>query len=170
MVGCKGILDCDSDLNPGCNCFAMSSGLDLDYLTQPSDDVNNRPPSPSMYNPAQVFPRSDPTKAVRPRHERTESPRYVGNPYLMSGAFKKLDHSLGDIIVLLEAEEASSLLDEENPLLAKFRTWRDELDQIRAAGGRSPASTSVLQLATPSRSRSPGRSRSPAREGGLFVD
>ena len=43
----------------------------------------------------------------------------------MNGAFKKLDHSLGEIIALLEGEEASSLLDEENPLLTKFRTWRD---------------------------------------------
>ncbi|KAJ6567839.1 hypothetical protein B0H10DRAFT_2110228 [Mycena sp. CBHHK59/15] len=98
------------------------------------------------------------------------SPRYVGNPYLMHGAFKKLDHSLGEVIVILEGEENSSLLDEENPLLQKFRVWREELDKIRAAGGRSPASASFLQLATPSRSRSPGGSRSPACEGGLFVD
>jgi hypothetical protein len=89
----------------------------------------------------------------------------------MHGAFKKLDHSLGEVIAILEGEEASCLLDEENPLLQKFRVWRDELDKIRAAGGRSPgASVSFLQLATPSRSRSPGRSRSPVRDGGLFVD
>jgi hypothetical protein len=89
----------------------------------------------------------------------------------MHGAFKKLDHSLGEVIAILEGEEASCLTDEENPLLQKFRVWRDELDKIRAAGGRSPgASVSFLQLATPSRSRSPGRSRSPVRDGGLFVD
>ncbi|KAJ7057990.1 hypothetical protein C8F01DRAFT_1255881 [Mycena amicta] len=132
--------------------------------------MNNRPPSPCAENPGRVYPRSDPSKARPPLFERN-TPRYVGNPYLMNGAFKKLDHSLGELIAILEGEEASSLLDEENPLLEKFRTWREELDLIRAAGGRSPASTSVLQLATPSRSRSPGRSRSPVRrEGGLFVD
>ncbi|KAJ7271052.1 hypothetical protein C8J57DRAFT_296334 [Mycena rebaudengoi] len=100
------------------------------------------------------------------------SPRYVGNPYLMHGAIKKLDHSLGEVIAILEGEESSSLLDEENPLLQKFRVWREDLDRIRAAGGRSPgASTSLVQLATPPRSRSPRRSRSPVRrEGGLFVD
>lgn len=98
------------------------------------------------------------------------SPRYVGNPYLMHGAFKKLDHSLGEVIAILEGEEASYVLDEESPLLAKFKVWREELDKIRAAGSRNP-SASYLQLATPSRSRSPPpRSRSPFREGGLFVD
>ncbi|KAF7321012.1 hypothetical protein HMN09_00188100 [Mycena chlorophos] len=128
--------------------------------------MNNRPPSPCAENPGGVYPRSDPSKAVRVPNFERHSPRYVGNPYLMNGAFKKLDHSLGEIIAILEGEEASSLLDEEeNPLLAKFRTWRDELDNIRAGGGRSPASASALQLATPSRSRSPVR-----RDGGLFVD
>ncbi|KAJ7042889.1 hypothetical protein C8F04DRAFT_1075127 [Mycena alexandri] len=148
----------------------MSQGVDLDYLTAHVSDIHNLPPAPCAENPGQVYPRSDPTKAVRTPVSGFNSPRYVGNPYLMHGAFKKLDHSLGEVIAILEGEEASSLLDEENPLLQKFRVWREELDKIRAADGRSPASTSLLQLATPSRSRSPRGSRSPARDGGLFVD
>ncbi|KAJ7938426.1 hypothetical protein B0H13DRAFT_2176375 [Mycena leptocephala] len=150
----------------------MSQGVDLDYLTHNDGDLNNRPPSPCAENPGRVYPRSDPMKAAsRTPSSEYNSPRYVGNPYLMHGAFKKLDHSLGEVIAILEGEEASCLLDEENPLLQKFRVWRDELDKIRAAGGRSPgASVSFLQRATPSRSRSPGRSRSPVRDGGLFVD
>ncbi|KAJ7730676.1 hypothetical protein DFH07DRAFT_848497, partial [Mycena maculata] len=130
--------------------------------------MNNLPPEPCAENPGRVYPRSDPRKARSPASD-FNSPRYVGNPYLMHGAFKKLDHALGEVIVVLEGEEASSLLDEENPLLQKFKEWREELDKIRAADGRSPASASVVQLATPSRSRSPGRSRSPIRDGGLFV-
>ncbi|KAJ7454908.1 hypothetical protein B0H11DRAFT_255196 [Mycena galericulata] len=149
----------------------MSQGLDIDYLTVDENDLNNLPPAPCPENPGGVYPRSDPRKASHTPASEVNSPRYVGNPYLMHGAFKKLDHSLGEVIMILEGEEASSLLDEENPLLRKFREWREELDKIRAAGGRSPASASFVQLATPSRSRSPGRSRSPERrEGGLFVD
>ncbi|KAJ7153486.1 hypothetical protein C8R43DRAFT_1002205 [Mycena crocata] len=149
----------------------MSQGVDLDYLSAGDNDQHNLPPEPCAENPGRVYPRSDPTKAAfRTPVSEMNSPRYVGNPYLMHGAFKKLDHSLGEVIAILEGEEASSVLDEENPLLQKFRVWREELDKIRAAGGRSPASASFLQLATPSRSRSPGRSRSPARDGGLFVD
>ncbi|KAF7297260.1 hypothetical protein MIND_00959200 [Mycena indigotica] len=143
----------------------MSQGFDLDYLSHTENDMNNRPPSPCAENPGRVYPRSDPAKAVRPPLFERSSPRYVGNPYLMNGAFKKLDHSLGEIIALLEGEEASSVLDEENPLLEKFRIWRDELDGIRATGGRANSNGSVTQLPTPSRSRSPVR-----REGGLFVD
>ncbi|KAJ7161009.1 hypothetical protein C8R46DRAFT_1106208 [Mycena filopes] len=146
----------------------MSQGVDLDYLTAHINDTNNLPPVPCPENPGRVYPRSDPTKAVRAPVSGFNSPRYVGNPYLMHGAFKKLDHSLGEVIAILEGEEASSLLDEENPLLQKFRVWREELDKIRAADGRSPASASLVQLATPSRSRSPRRS--PAPDGGLFVD
>ncbi|KAJ7885858.1 hypothetical protein B0H14DRAFT_3856738 [Mycena olivaceomarginata] len=134
-----------------------ASGLDLDYLSHTDGDVHNRPPSPCAENPGGVYPRSDPTKAATPSTE-FNSPRY------------KLDHSLGEVIAILEGEEASYLLDEESPLLAKFKVWREELDKIRAAGSRNP-SASYLQLATPSRSRSPPpRSRSPFREGGLFVD
>ncbi|KAK7055470.1 hypothetical protein R3P38DRAFT_3253528 [Favolaschia claudopus] len=149
-----------------------ASGVDLDYLSHTENDMNNRPPSPCAENPGGVYPRSDPSKAAaRTPQSEYNSPRYIANPYLMHGAFKKLDHSLGEVIAILEGEEASSLLDEENPLLQKFREWRDELDIIRAAGGRNPgASISHLQLATPSRSRSPPRSRSPEHEGGLFVD
>ncbi|KAF8192731.1 hypothetical protein K438DRAFT_1829551 [Mycena galopus ATCC 62051] len=148
----------------------MSQGLDLDYLSHTESDVHNRPPSPCAENPGRVYPRSDPTKAATPSSD-FNSPRYVGNPYLMHGSLKKLDHSLGEIIAILEGEEASSLLDEENPLLQKFRVWREELDNIRAAGGRNPgASASHLQLATPPRSRSPTRSRDLNRDGGLFVD
>ncbi|KAJ7607373.1 hypothetical protein FB45DRAFT_948176 [Roridomyces roridus] len=150
----------------------MSQGLDIDYLSNHVHDANNIPPEPCAENPGRVYPRSDPRKAASraPSSDYIRTPRYVGNPYLMHGAFKKLDHSLGELISILEGEEASSLLDEENPLLQKFKQWRDELDNIRATDGRSPASTSIAQLATPSRSRSPGRSRSPVRAGGLFVD
>ncbi|KAF7373597.1 hypothetical protein MSAN_00570100 [Mycena sanguinolenta] len=137
----------------------MSQGFDIDYLSHTDSDINNRPPSPCAENPGRVYPRSDPSKATRATS---------ATPYLMNNAFKKLDHSLGEIIALLEGEAASYLLDEENPLLQKFRVWREELDNIRAAGGRNPAA--YAQLATPSRSRSPPRSRDVDREGGLFVD
>ncbi|KAJ6463503.1 hypothetical protein C8R45DRAFT_1025970 [Mycena sanguinolenta] len=144
----------------------MSQGLDIDYLSHTDSDINNRPPSPCAENPGRVYPRSDPSKAATPSD--LSYPRYVGNPYLMNNAFKKLDHSLGEIIALLEGEKASYLLDEENPLLQKFKVWREELDNIRADGGRNPAA--YTQLATPSRSRSPPRGRDVDRLGGLFVD
>ncbi|KAJ7080016.1 hypothetical protein B0H15DRAFT_493017 [Mycena belliarum] len=150
----------------------MSQGIDLDYLSIGRDDKWNLPPAPCAENPGGVYPKSDPTKAALTPMSELNSPRYVGNPYLMHGAIKKLDHSLGEVIAVLEGEEASSVLDEENPLLLKFRVWREELDKIRAAGGRSPGA-SLSQLATPSRSRSPRRSPPSSdriQDGGLFVD
>jgi hypothetical protein len=79
----------------------------------------------------------------------------------MRGAFQKLGQSLGEVIEILESEERSvSNLRDENPLLQKFRDWREELDRIR--GG-----THILAVrSTPGPLMGP----SPEQEGGIFID
>lgn len=77
----------------------------------------------------------------------------------MNKAFSNLDHSLGEVIQLIESEEeAVSNSEEPSDLLRKFRAWRDDLDRIRNGGQRLPQS----------RSHSTGRSG--LREGGIFAD
>lgn len=77
----------------------------------------------------------------------------------MHQALKKVDHALGEVISVLEGEARTGAgSEEENPLLQKFRTWRDELDGVRAPGRQTP----ML--------KTPRRSPTPAQPGGMFVD
>ena len=80
----------------------------------------------------------------------------MGNPFLMQDAFHKLDHTLSEVIAILEDEEVPQSGLPENPLLRKFKDWRDDLDSIR--GTRTPSSGPRTTQA------------SPEREGGMFVD
>ncbi|KAE9403408.1 hypothetical protein BT96DRAFT_990270 [Gymnopus androsaceus JB14] len=106
------------------------------------------PPSPTVENPGQVYPRSDPHPAhlhTIPGTGRSNSSQtLIGNPFLMREAFAKVDHALGNVIDILEREETS---------------WRAELDEIRA-GQRTPET---------SKSRSSSRVP-PEHEGGMFTD
>jgi hypothetical protein len=88
---------------------------------------------------------------------QTGSDHYIGNPYLMHGAMQKVDRAFGEVIAILESEESShGDFPQQNPLLEKFREWREELDVLRG-GTRTP----------PVR-RAP--SQSPEDRGGIFVD
>ncbi|KIK52054.1 hypothetical protein GYMLUDRAFT_265587 [Collybiopsis luxurians FD-317 M1] len=127
----------------------------------PSSGSLDIPPSPTVENPGQVYPKSDPHAArlgTIPGAGRSNSSQtLIGNPFLMREAFLKIDHALGNVIDILEREEMSvGGSEDENELLKKFRQWRGELDEIRA-GHRTPESRS--------RSRVP-----PEREGGMFTD
>ncbi|KAF5385726.1 hypothetical protein D9757_005515 [Collybiopsis confluens] len=140
----------------------MSLGeADAKFPTSSNSDI---PPSPTIENPGQVFPKSDPHAprlGTLPGAGRSNSSQIViGNPFLMREAVLKIDHALGNAIDILEREETSvGEPEDENELLKKFRQWRKELDEIHA-GHRS---------LDPSASRS--RSRvSLGREGGLFID
>ncbi|KAJ4480935.1 hypothetical protein J3R30DRAFT_3287369, partial [Lentinula aciculospora] len=122
------------------------------------------PPSPTIENPGQVFPKSDPHAAqpgTIPGTARSNSSQtFIGNPFLMREAFSKIDHALGNIIDILEREETSvGASEDENDLLRKFLQWREELDKIRA-GKRSPIT---------SKSRCNSRV-APEKEGGMFTD
>ncbi|KAE9384629.1 hypothetical protein BT96DRAFT_1026840 [Gymnopus androsaceus JB14] len=122
------------------------------------------PPSPTVENPGQVYPRSDPHAAhlhTIPGTGRSNSSQtLIGNPFLMREAFAKVDHALGNVIDILEREETSvGGSEDENELLRRFRQWRAELDEIRA-GQRTPET---------SKSRSSPRVP-PEHEGGMFTD
>jgi hypothetical protein len=76
----------------------------------------------------------------------------------MRGALQEVDHSLSEVIRILESEESSEGGSQEgNVLLEKFRGWINELYALR--GGVGPPL------------RSPGGVwGSPERVGGLFAD
>ena len=116
-------------------------------------------PGPSALNPAGVYPKSDPHAAAQPSRTSSNSPAALGNPFLMNKAFSTLDHSLGEVIQLIESEEAAVGNSEEpSDLLRKFKGWRDDLDSIRSGGQRLP------------QSRSSSSGRTGMREGGIFSD
>ncbi|KAH6912082.1 hypothetical protein BKA70DRAFT_1266499 [Coprinopsis sp. MPI-PUGE-AT-0042] len=126
------------------------------------------PPSPSVENPGQVFPPNDPLKSSRSPSQASRSTPdlLIGNPFLMRGALDKVDKALTGVITILEQEtRAQGESPEEAAWLDKFRSWRDELGQVRAGDGAKI----LLQQR--------GRSTRPAipvheadQEGGLFVD
>ncbi|RDB23753.1 hypothetical protein Hypma_009323 [Hypsizygus marmoreus] len=127
------------------------------------------PPEPSVENPGQVFPKSSPVPApITPPLVTAE--QYIGNPFLIGGALRKVDHAIGEVIAILESEEASNdSADEDNPLLRKFRAWREELDDVRSDLKTPPVRSRASPA--PQNSRSHTRSRSRPREGGgMFVD
>lgn len=75
----------------------------------------------------------------------------------MHGALQKVDRAIGEVITILEGEERShGDFRQVNPLLEKFREWRDELDVLRG-GTRTPPT----RIAIP---------QSPEYRGGTFVD
>ncbi|KAG7444928.1 uncharacterized protein BT62DRAFT_933333 [Guyanagaster necrorhizus] len=126
-----------------------------DNSTFPHYSNSGLPPSPTIENPGQVYPPTDPSKASPTppllRHPNS-SGQFIGNPFLMSEAFGKLDHALGNIITILEQEETSG---SNNRLLRRFLDWRDELEAIRTG----------KKIRTPMH-LSPERES----EGGLFAD
>jgi hypothetical protein len=78
----------------------------------------------------------------------------IGNPFLLGSVLDKVDGALGDAISVIEREAAGT----DDPILNKFRTWRDEVDGMRHPGRPG--------LHTPSGSAE----RAPTQEGGLFTD
>lgn len=83
----------------------------------------------------------------------------------MRGALEKVDKALTNVITILEQEtRAQGESPEEAAWLDKFRSWRDELGEVRAGEG-----TKILSQ----RGRT-GRPVEPVHEaeheGGLFVD
>ncbi|KAJ7585246.1 hypothetical protein C8J56DRAFT_950211 [Mycena floridula] len=127
----------------------------------PPYSVSGLPPSPTIENPAGVFPSNDPLKATTPTF-RSNVPHFMGNPFLMRDAFGKLDHSLGEMIAILEDEEVPQEGVGEcssNELLRKLRAWREELDMFRGNKTRSSPS-----------SRDTSSSPRKDVEGGMFLD
>ena len=95
----------------------------------------------------------------RPQH----SPEaYVGNPFLIRNALDRVDHEFSTVITILEKEEEAQGYQDarsaSNPLLERFREWRDELTELRMGGEGEP----------PLRGRS--GSGVPVDEGGMFND
>ncbi|RDX47592.1 hypothetical protein OH76DRAFT_1484513 [Lentinus brumalis] len=83
----------------------------------------------------------------------------LGNPYVLEESFSRLDHALTEIISKIQGEGKSVGADSnEDALVRKFLSWRDELTQIRhgqkgVAGKGSDAHAASKQ-----------------QEGGLFTD
>ncbi|KAI0369244.1 hypothetical protein BV20DRAFT_1122150 [Pilatotrama ljubarskyi] len=101
------------------------------------------PPSPSRENPGQVYPQSDPQAAPPesiPGTGGEREPRadeVLGNPYVLDAAFSKLDDALTEVISKIQKEERSvGAAANEDALLQKFKSWRDELTQIRSGRKR----------------------------------
>ena len=59
----------------------------------------------------------------------------MGNPFVLKDALSKLDVALEEVISALEGEESSmGSSANENLLLKKFQTWRDELTSLKTTG------------------------------------
>ncbi|KAF8889091.1 hypothetical protein BD779DRAFT_1469994 [Infundibulicybe gibba] len=117
----------------------MSQQADAKFPTQSEPGL---PPSPTLENPGQVFPQS-----TQMQISCSYSGKLSGNPYLMGSAFKKLADSLGDVIELLEKEEASvGSSKATEALVHKFKSWRSELDGI-PIGDNVPTSTDASAAA-----------------------
>ncbi|KAH7927183.1 hypothetical protein BV22DRAFT_1118398 [Leucogyrophana mollusca] len=126
------------------------------------------PPSPSRENPGQVYPKSDPkaplilleaapSATVPGSGNQDGSSSLLGNPYLLEGALEKLEHSIGDVIDLIESESAAvGGSRKEGALLQKLSDWRDEVSTLRA--GQSRGAQAYEQ------------SSSPAKGEGMFTD
>ncbi|KAI0659658.1 hypothetical protein C8Q70DRAFT_124284 [Cubamyces menziesii] len=123
------------------------------------------PPSPSRENPGQVYPQSDPRPAPPqsvPGTGGEQQPRpneVLGSPFVLDDAFSRLDAALNNVISKVENEERSvGAASNEDALLLKFKSWRDELTQIRSGrkgvGANGGDSDAAAQQS----------------EGGLFAD
>ncbi|KAI0339065.1 hypothetical protein BDW22DRAFT_1431980 [Trametopsis cervina] len=131
-------------------------GADAKFPDQTSNAI---PPSPTRENPGQVYPKSDPQAAPSesvPGTGGEQQPQsVVGNPFSLHGSFSKLDSALNEIISALEGEESSvGSSANENVLISKFKSWREELKALR--GGAQGFGGS----------EAPGT----PQEGGLFTD
>ncbi|KAF9481631.1 hypothetical protein BDN70DRAFT_876111 [Pholiota conissans] len=117
------------------------------------------PPSPTIFNPGRVFPKTDPAKASTSSLPRLETPiRRVGNPFLMINALDDLDRAFRNVITILEEENVTRQPNEyEDPLLLRFRNWRDALERIRRGDEASAQPT-------------PDESAMDTHEGGMFTD
>ncbi|KAF8578890.1 hypothetical protein K439DRAFT_1416782 [Ramaria rubella] len=118
------------------------------------------PPSPTRENPAAVYPKSSPFPASSQDIPGTEGapshPQLVlSNPFAFDASLQKLDRALDEVIKHIADEVSSGVSEEENFLIEKFRSWRNELDAIRGRQNRN-ASTDVSVGNT--------------QDGGLFID
>ena len=79
---------------------------------------------------------------------------------MLNNILDKVDGALGDAIAVIEREGASTAASgESDPLLRKFKGWRDEVDAMRHGGQQSSATSRLQQDAGPT-----------AEEGGLYTD
>ncbi|KAI0092280.1 hypothetical protein BDY19DRAFT_590644 [Irpex rosettiformis] len=133
-------------------------GADAKFPNQSTEAI---PPSPSRENPGQVYPKSDPNAAPAesvPGTGGDYTPAFVvGNPFSLERGFSKLDSALSEIISSLEGEESrvgSSATEEF--LVAKFKSWQEELVALRG-GAAGFSGTTRAHAGTP-------------QKGGLFTD
>jgi hypothetical protein len=81
----------------------------------------------------------------------------VGNPFQLAELLNKVDHALSEAISSIEAEGHNmSSAGEGDPVVAKLKGWRSELDALRA-GATGPRKTA-------------GSTADSAQEGGLYTD
>ncbi|KXN85237.1 hypothetical protein AN958_11512, partial [Leucoagaricus sp. SymC.cos] len=109
--------------------------------TFPSSHGVGLPPSPTVENPGQVYPKSDPTPAQRtPRSgDDSRAQTAVGNPFLLQSALEKVDRGLVSVLVILKEEErAQGVSQKDEALIKKFQGWRDELGEIMTTGSSGP--------------------------------
>ena len=91
----------------------------------------------------------------------------LGNPFVLSEAFSRLDHALSEVIDKVQAEKrAAGSSSNEDALVRKFAGWRDELTQIRG-GERVNVRDGTLGEKVSSDSQAETRRQ---QEGGLFTD
>jgi hypothetical protein len=81
----------------------------------------------------------------------------VGNPFQLNEILGRVDSALGEAINAIASEgHGVAAAGEGDPVLAKLKTWRGELDQMRA-GRTGPRKTA-------------GSTADSAEEGGLYAD
>ncbi|KAG2130377.1 hypothetical protein DEU56DRAFT_740707 [Suillus clintonianus] len=127
----------------------------------PAQKVESIPPSPSIENPGQVYPKSDPIAAPAgsvPGTGSAQDPSFIiGNPYCLERALEKLDGSIGEVINIIDEEMSSQgASSREVQMKEKLKGWRDDIANLRAGGGKGLQSSIISGAA--------------AEEGGLFVD
>lgn len=88
----------------------------------------------------------------------SSSEQFLGNPYLQTGIFQKLDQALTEAIRIIEGEQSSvgGSANETN-LIRKFESWRDELEEIMSGRAKITGNASPTDGA-------------PSEKGGLFTD
>ncbi|PPR02314.1 hypothetical protein CVT24_011652 [Panaeolus cyanescens] len=125
------------------------------------------PPSPSLENPGQVFPKSDPSKQTSDSSNHGSPPTelMIGNPYLMKTALDKLDHAFSDVLSVIEQERLSQNALDADPFLADtIAGWKAQLEEIRLKRTVRVVNDSAEE------SVEPFESPDSAEQGGLFAD
>ncbi|KZP33275.1 hypothetical protein FIBSPDRAFT_943671 [Athelia psychrophila] len=137
----------------------MSMGeADAKFPGQHGTGANVEPPSPTRENPGQVYPKSDPSPAPSGTGTGRAAQQVLGNPYLQTGIFQKLDQALVEVVRTIEGEQsAMGASPDEAALIKKFEGWRDELEEIMS--GRPPPAGDAPQT-----------DGVPAEDGGLFTE